>query len=441
MSYNVPNDLLAMLQSGALPSEIKVVSKSPAGGTGSGEAENGTWANPYRTIGAAVAAMTPVDGADQSTWAEQLWIMSGEYDEDVEFTKSKIMLIYTVGAVRIGTPLVPQSVTWNKDAPTQITGAPPGTFVPAIMMLLPMPQVADSEITLFEINGDFIVTGDPETRFCWFQNTNVQDRIMGEDTGQPTEWTGSFDMALVQSKAETVQFGLTVTYEWTFQKSAVGAGIFVGGNELAGGSIVFDNASVDSGSFTPNGLPMETAAVWAPEANEMIALTGSEFDGDVEARVVAFRDSQFGVGSTVTVRDSDLQDCVFGGGFISTNDADKMRRCEFVGNVDVADITLIEDCIFQANFENDTGNPDVRGCLFEGGTDFGSVGMVSNCRFNDTLDATSAEAYFLGCRVTGAINFTDPTKFYVDIASNSMTHIAGSAFPATTNLLNDTTIP
>jgi len=440
MSYNIPQSLLDMLQSGALPSAIKVVSNDPAGGAGAGEPADGTWANPYRTIQAAVDAMAPVDGADQNTWFEQIWIMSGIYNEDVTITKSKIMLFYTVGAARIGEQGDPKSVTWDKDAPTQITGAPPGNYVPASLIVLPMPQVGNTEITLFDISGDVIIDGDPVDRFCWFRNTNIGGNIVGKDAGQPTEWAGQLGMALVQSRCDAIQFGREVTYKWYFENSEIGDGVFVGGSEVGGErQLNFERTDVRQGTFTPNGLPMQTASVWAPEASDMIAIEQSRFEGAVTAREGVYQDSL--LGGSVTLQDAHFTDSVFGFSVTVADDADKMRRCEFNGNVDVHDITLIEDCIFQANFENDSGNPDVKGCLFSGGVDFGSVGLVHGCRFNDTLDATSAEAYFLDCRVTGVVTFTVPGNFYVDLATNSMTKLAGSAFPAGTNLLNDAVIP
>ena len=387
MSYNVPQAMLDMLQSGAIPANIKVVSNDPAGGAGAGGVGDGTWANPYRTIQAAVDSMVaPTE--DPTTWFDQIWIMAGTYNETVTITRSKYMAIYTLGPVRIGIPDTPgpgepKNLVWDKEV----------SAFQGFLIVLPMPMAASPDFTLLEITGDIIIKGsEDDTRVLWLQNTKAEI-LQGENPGLETAWNGGLNLMALRSRLTSVRFGNKVNYGWTFRESKVDEGIFVGGSaEFANGNIIFDQTEVDAGAFTPFGYLEQTASVWAPEATGSEILNRSLFDSDV------------------TMEGVSMEDSVFEGGVLVTNT---------------------------------TGAPDFRNCLFNGAANFGDFGYIINCRFNTSLEADAeVKGYILGTVIKGVpITFPNPSRIYIDIATNSMTKAEGFVFPGGTNLLNNTDIP
>lgn len=436
MSYNVPQGLLDMLQSGAIPASIKVVSNDPAGGAGAGGTEDGTWANPYRTIQAAVDAMTAPNPLDPTTWFEQLWIMAGTYNEEVTITRSKYMAIYTLGPVRIGIPAdpgpgEPKNLIWDKEVSAS----------PGFLLTMPMPMASSPDFTLLEVTGDIIIKGSTEdTRTLWLQSTKAEI-LQGENPGLETAWDGGLNLSTLRSKLTSIQFGTEVTYGWEFQESKIDEGIFVGGSELASGRISFNQTEVDVGTFTPFGHLLQTASVWAPEAEQSSIQQDSRFDGDVTLDEVLMKDSIF-EGNT-TVRTSQAFDCGYLGTFTSTNDADTMQRCNFESAVDVHDITGLRDCHFQTTFNSVSGSLVVRDCAFIGLADFGTLARMHDCQCSVGLNITTTnKGIIFSSYIDGPCNFGGANDMRVDIATNSIRKAApiSLVFPAGTAILQNTAL-
>lgn len=446
MSYNIPQGLLSMLQSGALPSAIKVVSNNPAGGAGAGEAEDGTWANPYRTIQAAIKAMSPPNPVDPNTWIEQVWIIGGTYEENVVIDQAKIIAFYTMGFVRLGIPegfpgANARSLIWDMPV-VEIPTNP-------VFAVFPMPMVDNANICDFEITGDLILTGESTARGMILQNTQIDGSVKGADVELPGAWTGEVSLTAYQSRfrgpdagvgGPSIAFADGTDYLIRLERSRVEHGIFCETGPETPGTLQLLDTDVGLGEFTPAGDPKVEASVWLPGGNTTV--DRSQFEDDVTLRQLTSIRGTFG--AALTARDVfDIIDSVVVGAFTSTNEVGNIRRSQVFGAVDFVDATFLENSQFQGTFENDTGNVEVVGCLFTENATFGSVSYLRECRFAKDLTATATRCFILNTIVeaAGTVSFTAPANFYVDYASNSMTGIAGSSFPAGTNLLNDGVIP
>ena len=460
MSYNIPQAVLDMLQSGALPSGIKVVSNAPAGGAGGGGAEDGTWANPYRTIQAAVDTMVAPTG-DPATWTDQIWIMSGRYEETVTFIRSKLMFIYTLGAVEITPPTLPDAIIWDKE---------PDSGPPAFLMFLPGNPVGVSEVPALNLQGGFQITGDSNDRFVLFRNCGITGDLYGEDPEGAGGWAGAFAFYAEQSAITgKVAFATGTIYEWSLEDSTVGEGIFCqtpqdGGGDPAG-ELFLDNAEIGFGSFTPFGGPPVSGSVWIPggqagfikdgrcfgqvTADSIETLGGYRFDNNVIALMSApaNRESDLKdilITGNLTVVTANLTDVRMGGILTAFGTVDKIIRCE-IPAATVFDGNIMMESQF-GNLIVQGGGIIMKDCQCNN-LDTDRFAWIDSTNILVTLDVHSPsvlpQGMITNSVVQGAITFDAgvAVSTYVDISTNSRTQLAGSAFPAGTNLLNTTTIP
>lgn len=454
MSYNVPQPLLDILQSGAIPTNFKVVNNNP-GGEGPGSTPDGSWANPYLTIQDAMDSMTAPNPGDPSTWYEFLWIMGGDYPEDVTITQAKIISIFTLGIVRIGDQSGGvNDLTWNMVAPVG---------VPAVLSVLPMPLVASTNVSFFEVTGDFIIDGDSSSRSISLQNTKVTGSLKGKDAELPGAWTGTIilstlnctfdgpDPSLGSSGGPSIAFADGTTYQMAIEDSVVNHGVFC---ESAGGGIgaAFINSTVNVGDFTPAGDPTETASVWLPGA--FCQMTDTTFDDAVEVAFSSAKGCTFGGDATIGI--SDLRECALtANGIFDTctmidttvaqaltvsTSTGSIRRCEIVGASSLGDTTLLENSVFQSTLTTSDGAVIVSSCQINGNTILARLGQMSDCRINGDFTVTANTGIpndiVTGTIISGTVSLGTPASTRIDIATNSL-----CSFPSGTLVLNNSTSP
>lgn len=168
MSYNVTETLLgnilgtpfAMSEGNMAIVDINAPGTGSVGGEDS--APDGTWANPYRSIQAAVDA-TPTPTVDPATWLRIIIIFSGTYDEHVVVTQPNIMVFLTLGQVVLSgsvpvgpvPPVDQRFLVWSIDA------APPVGISPSLSVL-PLDDYPSfrGSANRFWVTGNIVMGGD-----------------------------------------------------------------------------------------------------------------------------------------------------------------------------------------------------------------------------------------------------------------------------------------